>query len=264
MQMQGKGRVMTEGNMEPRLRLVKPHQNPDQGCGAQPTIDGRIRLGQEAWARLRRQHAFPDWLIVGEALAIGQGRAAHVTGATTGYTFNREMGRWLRLYGFDAIDKGTRSRLLDCIKHCDRITAWLETLSDAKRARLNHPTVVWSNWQRTLTPRPARPAADPNILARALESAGLDAVLAAMPAGWREQLEARVTRQDDALALQRTSAKALTKSFVKVIKFAAKGDVSSIISTAKQIANRVEVEGRELKDIAVVFHRTGARRSGLH
>ena len=37
------------------------------------------------------------------------------------------MAEWLVTNGFKEIDKGTRGRLLDCLKHLAEIEAWRKT-----------------------------------------------------------------------------------------------------------------------------------------
>ena len=74
-----------------------------------------VRLGQEAMARLRR--GWNDWLAIGEALQVGQTasmQAAH-TNKPTGRRYEKIMTEWLVANGFKEIDKGTRSRLLECL-----------------------------------------------------------------------------------------------------------------------------------------------------
>jgi hypothetical protein len=84
-----------------------------------------IRAGQEAWSRLRKGLA--DWIAVAEALQHGQHLAMleSRSNAPKGSRFQAIMGEWLRATGFNEIDKGVRSRLLDLFKHRAEIEAWL-------------------------------------------------------------------------------------------------------------------------------------------
>jgi hypothetical protein len=239
----------------PGLRLV-PGTN--LSVGADTTLDDRIRQGRDAWARLSRQNTFADWLIYGEGLQLGQESAIREAGAGVGQRYNRAIRAWLQRNDYGGkLDKSVRSKLLECVRNRDEILGWLAGLEESKRVRLNYPVTVLAAWQRATGRRPPAKRRD---LRATLATIGFDAFLAAMPDEWREQLEARVVQQDAALALQRTSCKALTKSLVKIIKFAATGDVASIIGAANEITNKVGAEGRELKDIGIVFHRTTARR----
>jgi hypothetical protein len=59
------------------------------------------------------------------------------------------MGEWLRTTGFHEIDKGVRSRLLDCLKHRAEIGQWHKTLPANKRQQLAHPNAVWRAWRKS-------------------------------------------------------------------------------------------------------------------
>jgi hypothetical protein len=126
------------------------------GCPGQPkSVEQVIRAGQEAWKRLSSGLTWSDWVLVGEALQVGQAeamRTAH-TNAPEGRRFNSEIGQWLKANDFDRIDKGTRSRLLTCLKNRPAIEAWMATLPINKRLTLNHPNTVWRAWQRTQVPK---------------------------------------------------------------------------------------------------------------
>jgi hypothetical protein len=121
-----------------------------------------VTRGQEAWGRLKK--SLDDWFAVAEALQHGQHVAmleAH-TNEPSGKRFQVIMGEWLCLTGFNEIDKGVRSRLLNCLKHRAAIEAWHATLPSNKHQQLNHPNTVWRTWQKstvtgnaTITPRPS-------------------------------------------------------------------------------------------------------------
>jgi hypothetical protein len=114
--------------------------------------DETILCGQNAWARVRDDHAWADWLHVGAALAIGRTEAmreAHVN-EPVGHNYNTTFGAWLRRYGFETIDKGDRARLLEVMDKLVEIEAWRATLTERQRRLLNHPTTVLRKW-RTAT-----------------------------------------------------------------------------------------------------------------
>jgi len=129
--------------------------------------------GQEAWSRLKKSLA--DWFAVAEALQHGQHLAmleSH-SNEPKGSRFQAVMGEWLRTTGFDEIDKGVRSRLLDLFKHWIEIEAWHKTLPSNKRQQLNHPNSVWRAWQKstiagnkTVAPRPSPAAKYKDEIAR--------------------------------------------------------------------------------------------------
>jgi hypothetical protein len=113
--------------------------------------DPIIVRGQEAWARLRQELAWEDWLAVGEALRLGRHLAMLEarTNKPSGKRYQGIYGDWLRQNGFDEIDKGDRSRLFDCLDHRTEIDAWRQTLPLNQRVRLNHPNSIWRNWQKS-------------------------------------------------------------------------------------------------------------------
>jgi hypothetical protein len=113
--------------------------------------DPIIARGQEAWARLRQGLTWDDWLAVGEALQLGQHLAMLEarTNEPSGKRYQAIFGDWLRQNGFDEIDKGDRSRLLNCLKHHTEIDTWRQTLPLNQRVRLNHPNSIWRNWQKS-------------------------------------------------------------------------------------------------------------------
>jgi hypothetical protein len=142
--------------------LYRDSQQQNQGNedGLTQVNPDPVAQGQAAWGRLKK--SFADWFVVAIALEHGQHLAmleAH-TNKPVGARFQTVMGEWLRVTGFDEIDKGVRSRLLECLKHRAAIEAWRQTLPSNKRQQLNHPNTVWRAWQRstvtgnaTITPR---------------------------------------------------------------------------------------------------------------
>jgi hypothetical protein len=129
--------------------------------------------GQEAWGRLKKSLA--DWFAVAEALHHGQHLAMLEarTNKPVGARFQAIMGEWLRTTGFHEIDKGVRSRLLDCLKHRAEIGGWHKTLPANKRQRLAHPNAVWRAWRKstlsgraTVTARPSPTAKYKDEIAR--------------------------------------------------------------------------------------------------
>jgi hypothetical protein len=106
-----------------------------------------VRLGQEAMARKRR--VYDDWLAIAEALEVSRTdvmRALH-TNQAHGRRYEKAMGEWLIANGFREINKSTRSRLLECLKHKVEIQAWRSRLTDAERFKVNHPDTVLRKWK---------------------------------------------------------------------------------------------------------------------
>jgi hypothetical protein len=134
-------------NMPAALKLQHDVAN---GCSEQPKFQQTIQAGQAAWQRLNDCQTWNDWLLVGEALLVGRSEAmtAARTNKPEGRRYNEEMAAWLKATNFTNIDKGTRSRLLDCIEHRAEIEKWRATLTTTERLKINHPTSILRHWQR--------------------------------------------------------------------------------------------------------------------
>jgi hypothetical protein len=117
-----------------------------------------VRLGQEAMARKRR--AWEDWLAIAAALQFGRTevmRELH-TNETAGRRFEKAMSDWLITHSFKEIDKGTRSRLLECLKHKAEIEKWRSCLTNSERFAFNHPDTILRKWKAsTVVPDPNAP-----------------------------------------------------------------------------------------------------------
>ena len=92
----------------------------NQLVGNDQPIQGVIHRGQLALVRLEQNQTWQDWCAVIKALAKGREICRQASGGhDKGKRFNEAMGRWLRCYGFDRIDKSDRSRLLRCADHLE-------------------------------------------------------------------------------------------------------------------------------------------------
>jgi hypothetical protein len=144
-------------------------KHPDGLNCVNPSINEKVRIGQEAMARKRRGWA--DWIAIGEALQVGRAevmRDAH-TNQPTGRRYEKAMAEWLVANGFKEIDKGVRSRLLECLQHRTEIDQWLSRLTDGERFRFNHPNTVLKRWKgSTVVPDPnATPKSSPQAKLKA-------------------------------------------------------------------------------------------------
>jgi hypothetical protein len=122
-----------------------------------------IRCGQEAWARLKKGSTFEDWKQVGFAHVVGRTlamRQAHVN-KPEGKRYNAAFGQWQKLFGFDDLDKGDRSRLFEMMEHLAEIEAWRATLTVSQRLDLNHPTSVVRKWKTATATR--KPGLEPRL-----------------------------------------------------------------------------------------------------
>jgi hypothetical protein len=127
-----------------------------------------IAKGREAWARLNASRSWDNWLAVGHALDEGRNWAmceAHIN-QPRGRAFNDMMGKWLRQYSFDEIEKAARSQILRCVDDEAAIEAWRADLPLAVRLKLNHPANVLARWQASK----ARPKANKSPTATELKA----------------------------------------------------------------------------------------------
>lgn len=170
------------------------------GC---PPIQGVIQSGQLALVRLEQNQSWHDWCAVINALAEGRDICRQASGGhDKGRRFNEAMGRWLRCYRFDRIDKSDRSRLLRCADHLEAIGAWRSGLPLSEQLELNHPRIVFERWQRTLekdedtlvpgvTQNPKKPSGftDAEWTDTLRTDLGFERFLRVMPNEWRPKLE---------------------------------------------------------------------------
>lgn len=132
--------------------------NDGLGCPNPSITDAIVTRGQQALQRLCR--GFNDWLDIGEALQVGRVEvmAAVNTNQPSGRRYEKAMADWLLSRGFHRIDKGTRTRLLECLKHRVGIEKWRATLTETERFRFNHPDAVLRRWKAsTVVPDPNAP-----------------------------------------------------------------------------------------------------------
>jgi hypothetical protein len=132
-----------------------------------------IKRGQAALKRL--EHAtWPDWCAVAMALAAGRTIAMQEasTNKPQGPRYRKAIGNWLRIWGFDRIDKSDRTRLLEISGNLMTINAWRDGLPPEQRFRFNSPTTVLRAWRRANDPtgggnRRARSAQAPLVTVEA-------------------------------------------------------------------------------------------------
>lgn len=108
-----------------------------------------IERAQTTWQKIRRAEIWEDWVVIGEALDAGRREIMRHYGlnAPMGAVYARAMSDWLVRYGFDEIDKTTRSRLQKCIDNLAAIEQWRNTLSLSQRLLWSHPHTVLRRWQ---------------------------------------------------------------------------------------------------------------------
>ena len=188
----------------------------NQLVGNDQPIQEVIYCGQLALVRLEQNQTWPDWCAVIKALAKGREVCRRASGGhDKGRRFNKAMGRWLRCYGFDRIDKSDRSRLLRCADQLEKINGWRAGLPISEQLELNHPRVVFNRWKRSLgedkeptpseakVPSTAKGSNLRTILEQATDAELTDALAAldfnrfvkVMPNDWRPKLECHAVGQ---------------------------------------------------------------------
>jgi hypothetical protein len=107
------------------------------------------RQGTAAWARLKKDKNWNDWIKVGEALLVGREWAMNQasTNRPEGKAYNMAFGEWMITYKLGDMDKGDRSRLFEVMDALPMIEEWRHTLPMTIRLKLNHPSTVLRKWK---------------------------------------------------------------------------------------------------------------------
>ena len=202
-------------------------KHPDGLNCVNPSINETVRIGQEAMARKRR--GWSDWIAIGEALQVGRAevmRDAH-TNQPTGRRYEKAMAEWLVANGFREIDKGVRSRLLECLQHRTEIDQWLSRLTDSERFRFNHPNTVLKRWKgSTAVPDPnAAPKPSPYALLKAAHAEIIEE---------NHRLQHRIEAADGDLWKSTDTAEAIAGVMVATLSLA------KAERTAREILKRVK------------------------
>jgi hypothetical protein len=110
------------------------------------------REGREALDRISTARDWSDWQKVGAALAAGRTEAMRSanTNRSKGKKYNQDFGDVLKREHLDSIDSATRYQLLQIAENLPAIEEWREKLDPDRRLKLNHPSTIWRNWQRTV------------------------------------------------------------------------------------------------------------------
>jgi hypothetical protein len=138
-----------------------------------PNADA-ISAGREAWQRLCRRGdaTFADWIVVGQAVAIGRAECLKRAGTNKpfGKKYTAAMAEWLLDAKLDDIHQQERYWALRVIDNLEAIEGWRATLDDKSRRRLSHPQAIWGNWRKSLGESPRHPVrgAVPQATGRAI------------------------------------------------------------------------------------------------
>jgi hypothetical protein len=142
------------------LRPVDAPIDDELTRSTHPEEAALLHRGREAWDRLRTNSTWKDWKAVGKACAVGQATAMHDAHVNKpkGRSYNAAFSAWQKKFGFEGLDRGVRSRLLDVMKHLAEIDAWLAKLPPTEQQKINHPNTVWRRWKAaTAVPDPNAP-----------------------------------------------------------------------------------------------------------
>src|SRR5215469_937012 len=181
-----------------------------------------LHRGREAWNRLRTNSTWEDWKAVGKAHVIGEAtamRGAHVN-KPKGRCYNAAFSAWARKFGFEGLDKGVRSRLLDVMKHLAEIDVWLAKLPATEQQKINHPNTVWRKWKAsTVVP-------DPNAPAKVSPSQKLSESVATLPQGGGDLWSPQDKPQDIAKVivgkLTKSKAEKVAREILKMLSGASR------------------------------------------
>ncbi|HUI19788.1 MAG TPA: hypothetical protein VLZ74_01905 [Methylocella sp.] len=134
----------------------------------------RYAAGKTAIHWLRKGMTFEKWIAIGEAFEEARQEAYEVTGCTGTNriehraVYTKALHKILkREQPLDTIDSGARSQLASIMANLPAVQTWLAGLPEDRRRRLNHPSAVWRNFQKTQAPKelreakPKRPKAHP-------------------------------------------------------------------------------------------------------
>src|SRR5215469_6267331 len=106
-----------------------------------PATEKIVAAGRLAWARLKREEAWFDWVAIGRAIEAGKIAMMNHLGTNNarGRKWSDHFGEWLVEQGFDEIDKGVRSRLQKCLDRLPEIERWRVQIGPAIALKYNHP-----------------------------------------------------------------------------------------------------------------------------
>jgi hypothetical protein len=232
------------------------------GCATQPIADDPIHRGQEAWRRLTEQHTRADWFTLGEALAIGQGRAMKEAGTNRpiGRKYNQIYGVWLATNKFCEIDKSSRCRLFECVEHRANIEAWIATLPPTEALKLNHPDTILRRWKAATQSQSGRTntfvkrelsaawrTASAEERPQHLDQVGLASLLEVMSPALRDEITHRVLRNCDMLS---SADRKLTKVLRKALSTKSPAEQIAALGT---INSSLAARELDLHDIRVII-----------
>jgi hypothetical protein len=124
------------GDEDSRSSLVRDEEDKDAAL---------IIRARAIFATWRDSRGWLDAMSVGDVLVKMRGRAERRAGTRSGRGFAMAMHDLLKRSGLEAIDKRTRSDLINCFKHAKALAAWRN--ASPKRRALTEPRKVWREYR---------------------------------------------------------------------------------------------------------------------
>jgi len=127
-----------------------------------------IERGKAALSRLEHdKQTWADWSDACKAqlevqtLAMASARV----NAPQGPAYRKAIKHYLGCYGFDRVNKSTRSLMCEVARNLAAIESWRSTLPNDELLELNHPRIVLAHWKRSLRspPKPKGAKANPML-----------------------------------------------------------------------------------------------------
>jgi hypothetical protein len=114
--------------------------------------DSEIILeGEVALQRiLSAKDCYPDWRAIGLAVLAGRRICMREAGVERphGIKYSRRFNEWLSKHHFDEITQTTRKCSCLIAENVVQVDGWLNQLPETRRRTLNHPQVIWREFQR--------------------------------------------------------------------------------------------------------------------
>jgi hypothetical protein len=124
------------GDEDGRSSLVRDEEDKDAALIIRARAVFAIWRGSRGWL---------DAMRVAEVLVKMRGRAERRAGKGSGRGFAMAMHDLLKRSGLGAIDKRTRSDLINCFKHAKALAAWRN--ASPKRRAVTEPRKVWREYR---------------------------------------------------------------------------------------------------------------------
>ena len=109
-----------------------------------------IRAGMKTYAAATKipKLTWDEWRLIAVACAIASDHFKQSTGGQTRTPdYTKPMSEFLRVTGFDALNKDDIAAAMRCLPAWDAIDLWRATLPPVRRVKLNNPRQVLAGYQ---------------------------------------------------------------------------------------------------------------------